>query len=405
MKSDTLISVILMAGIAMSNAKSILPHIGSGDADGHGINSAPPVQPMPLFDALVNALVERPIPGLGVVGENGATAASSTVFWFYNRVTGLELDGRPGFLSTGTGNGGFSIHVAPNGDWHLHFYGAQKTLGYDTDDHPPTPAPSAPPAGNRLVDTAAATAVPPGPNTYFYDASAGDTTFDGTTLAGTPISGFDTVAGGLGDYIIGGTAPHTSLPGGSLGNCAIYTNSPGPVLIDGQNGLGFGGSAEGNVLVNINQLRGSLFSNVLIGNAAGEDLKSGGSNSVLISTGGVGYELRPDGGSNVLVSTVGADRVLFDPNHGWSLGDLNTMLGFNSAHGTFLDLSLIPNTFHTTPGAKISDYVQLVNAPDGEHVMFNGNGHVQTAGVDILNLELVHGLTAEGLYASHNLVL
>jgi hypothetical protein len=177
------------------------------------------------------------------------------------------------------------------------------------------------------------------------------------------------------------------------------------VLIDGQDGLGFGGSAEGNVLVNINQLRGSLFSNVLIGNAAGEDLKSGGSNSVLISTGGVGYELRPDGGDNVLVSTVGADRVLFDPSHGWSLGDLNTMLGFNTAHGTYLDLSLIPNTFHTTPGAKINDYVQLVNGSDGEHVMFNGNGQVQTAGVDVLNLELVHGLTAQGLYSSHNLVL
>ena len=389
----------------MSNIKSILHHDGLGDPDDRGINSYPPVQLPPSFDALVDGLVEHPIPGLGVAGENGATAASSSLFWFYNRAIGLELEAKPGFLSTGIGNGGFSIHVAPNGDWHLQFYGTQQMLSYDTDNHPPTSAPPAPPSGNTLVDTAAATAVPPGPNTYFYNAGAGDTTFDGTTLSGAPISGFDTVAGGVGDYIIGGTAPHTLLPGGSLGNCAIYTNSPAPVLIDGQDGLGFGGSAEGNVLVNINQLRGSLFSNVLIGNAAGEDLKSGGNNSVLISTGGVGYELRPDGGDNVLVSTVGADRVLFDPSHGWSLGDLNTMLGFNTAHGTYLDLSLIPNTFHTTPGAKINDYVQLVNGSDGEHVMFNGNGQVQTAGVDVLNLELVHGLTAQGLYGSHNLVL
>jgi hypothetical protein len=360
------------------------------------------VQLPPSFDALVDGLVEHPIPGLGVAGENGATAASSSLFWFYNRAIGLELEAKPGFLGTGSG---FSIHVAPNGDWHLQFYGSQQTLAYDTDDHPPTPAPPPPPGGNVRVDTAAAIALPPGPNTYFYNGGAGDTTFDGTTLAGAPISGLDTVAGGVGDYIIGGTAPHTPLPGGSLGNCAIYTNSPGSVLIDGQDGFGFGGSAGDNVLVNINQLRGSLFSNVLIGNAAGEDLKSGRSNSILISTGGVGYELRPDGSGNVLVSTVGADRVLFDPNHGWSLGDLNTMLGFNPGQGTYLDLSLIPSTFHTTPGAKISDYVQLVNASDGEHVMFNGNGQVQAAGVDILSLELVHGLSAQGLYTSHNLVI
>ena len=91
----------------------------------------------------------------------------------------------------------------------------------------------------------------------------------------------------------------------------------------------------------------------------------------------------------------------------WSelLAPIFIMLGFNPAHGTYLDLSLLPSTFHTTPGAKINDYVQLVNGSDGERVMFNGNGQVQTAGVDVLNLELVHGLTAQGLYSSHNLVL
>ena len=96
-----------------------------------------------------------------------------------------------------------------------------------------------------------------------------------------------------------------------------------------QNGSGYGGNAEGNSYVNINQVRGSLNSNVLIGNASGTDLKSGGANSILISTGGKGYELRPDGGDTTLVSTVGADRVLFDPSHGWALGDTTTLVGFN----------------------------------------------------------------------------
>ena len=106
------------------------------------------------------------------------------------------------------------------------------------------------------------------------------------------------------------------------------------VLVDMQNGNGYGGTAEGDVYVNMNQVRGSLYSNVLIGSSNGTDLKSGGDNSVLISTGGNGYELRPDGSGNVMVSTVGADRVNFDPTHGWLLGDANNIvLGFNPDHG------------------------------------------------------------------------
>jgi len=60
--------------------------------------------------------------------------SSSSLFWFYNRTIGLELDARPGFLGTAIGNGGFRLHVAPNGDWQLHFYGTQQTLGYDAYD-------------------------------------------------------------------------------------------------------------------------------------------------------------------------------------------------------------------------------------------------------------------------------
>jgi hypothetical protein len=91
---------------------------------------------------------------------------------------------------------------------------------------PPPP----PPAGNTLVDNGQASA-PPGSNHYFYNGAAGDITFNGDTLNGAPVNAFDTVAGGVGDYIIGGTEPHTPMPAGAVGNCAIYTNSPGPVLV------------------------------------------------------------------------------------------------------------------------------------------------------------------------------
>jgi hypothetical protein len=375
--------------------------------NGFGCGIAPAVggQLDPFFAGLVDALVQHPPPFLPIaVGENGTSKASSTVFWEYNPHTGLKLEAKPGFLTTGTGNGGFNLHVGANGNWQLQFDGSSETLEHHAGETQPPPPP--PPVENTLADNAVANPIPAdGPNAFFFNGGAGDITFDGRTSGGAPVTDLDTIAGGIGDYIIGGTAPHTPMPSGSLGNCAIYTNSPGSILVDGQDGLGFGGTAEDNILVNINQLRGSLFSNVMIGSVSGEDLKSGGDGSILISTGGDGYELRPDGSNNVLVSTVGADRILFDPSHGWALGDFNTMLGFNPAHGAFLDLSLIGSNFHSTPNADINNYVALTEASDGEHLMFSGTGNVQTAGVEVLDLKLTHGLTAQGLYTSHNLVI
>ncbi len=285
----------------------------------------------PFFAAVVDALVRHPIPLLPIaVGENGATAASSTLFWEYNQATGFTLEAKSGYLTTATGNGGFSLHVAANGNWSLNFDDSDTTIGHRAGQK--TPAPPPPPPGNTVVDTAAASPIPSdGPNAFSYNGSAGDITFNGTTSGGAPVSDFDTVSGGVGDYIIGGTAPHMVPAGGglALGNCAIYTDSATPVLVDGQNGNGYGGTAEDNVLVNINQIRGSLNSNVLIGSTSGTDLKSGGNGSILISTGGSNYELRSDGSGNVLVSTVGADRVVLDPTHGWARFTVNTMLGFN----------------------------------------------------------------------------
>ena len=180
------------------------------------------------------------------------------------------------------------------------------------------------------------------------NASAGHVTWDGRQTAAGPVDGADTVFGGVGDFYYGGTQPHAVLPPGNDGNCLIYTratNSPvaaGSVLVDMQHAVGYGSNAEDNHFVNFDQVRGSLQSNVLIGSAAGSDLKSGGGNSVLISLGGVGYELRPDGNGNVLVSTVGADRILLDPTHAWDPTFHTTLVGFNPAHGAYIDLTLVP---------------------------------------------------------------
>ncbi|MCW3473792.1 hypothetical protein [Limobrevibacterium gyesilva] len=366
------------------------------------------------FAAFVDALVQSPVPALPVaVGENGADAASSQLFWAYDIRTGFHLDATAGFLNTQTGNGGFSLDVRPDGSWILNFAGSNQTVVH-TAGGGNANAPAPPPAGNTELGIATATAV-------VYNGAAGNQTINGQANGDSPaVIGNDTIFGGVGDYMIGGLAPHQVTAAGNVGNCAIYTTAagssvaPGSVLADMEDGRGYGSNAEGNTFVNIDQVRGSLFSNVLIGSSSGTDLKSGGDNSILISTGGQGYELRPDGTGNVLVSTVGGNRILLDPTHAWSLTDTTTMLGFNAGNHDYIDLSLISTDFHTPAAAgynpltgtgDITDYVKLVDQADGEHLIFDPAGNVQAGGYDILDLKLLHGLDAQSLYNNGNIVL
>lgn len=362
----------------------------------------------PSFITLVNAIVAPPPLPFVTAGQNGASNTLSNLFWAYSPYAGLALETSAGFLTTQTGNGGFNLFVGTNGSWSLSFDGSNKVIGSNTCGNTTTPPP---PAGNTVVN------LPGGGSSY--TATAGNITVNGGT-------GWDTIQGGVGDYMIGGSG---TLGGGLAGNgnCALYSASPGSVLVDMQNGFGYGGTAEGNVYVNMNQTRGSLYSNVLIGNSSGTDLKSGGNNSVLISTGGSGFEMRPDGSGNILVSTVGADRINFDPTHGWLLGDDNILLGFNAAHGDFLDLSLLlgggsikelngqttASNFFSTSAAgynpatgtgDIRDYVKISDEADGSHVMFSATGQVQTAGTEILDMKFVHDLSVQTLYQNHNIV-
>jgi len=359
--------------------------------------------PLPRFISQIEALIDHPKPRVIASGFNAGTVDDATLFWTYTPRGGLHVETRAGYLDTETGNGGFSLDVNRDGSWRLHFHGSREVIGHDPDRRCPPEAPPPPPEDNEyvLLD----------PSVRSYNAVRGNVTVDGG-------EGWATVQGGVGDYLIGGTG---TLGGGQdgQGNCALYSLSPGSVLVDMENGRGYGGSAEGNILVNQNQVRGSLFSNVLIGAHGGSDLKSGADNTLMISTGGRGFEMRPDGSGNVLVSTVGQDWVLFDPTKGWDLGDQNIMLGFDAewgglgsdgvVRGDFLDLRMRTeasrSNFHTGGApADINDYVRIIDRVDGSHVMFDPYGQVGTAGVEILTLKFVHALDVDTLYARGNIV-
>jgi Ca2+-binding RTX toxin-like protein len=206
-----------------------------------------------------------------------------------------------------------------------------------------------------------------------------------TILAG---AGNDTITGGIGDYI----------DGGSGRNCAAYSGA-GAVLVDLEHGHGYGGTAEGDALVNIQQTRGSDAADVLIASHLGSDLKGGAGNDLLI--GGAGNdELRGDGGSDILFGGGGADRVFFDPTHGWD-GKTDVMLDFHAQQGDWLDLSSIVHGFN----GNIDNYVKLVDQADGTHVFFNADGQVATSSIELIDLKFAHGLSAQQLYLDHNIIV
>jgi len=386
----------------------LVDHSDDGLGNGNGIGWGNLAGHLPEigFIGLVDALIVHPLPFL-TAGVMGAPTAAAPMYWAYDPHLGMVIDATAGFLHTATGNGGFTMLLGTDGNWELHFSGSSKVIRGGPDHDAASPPP--PPSGNTVVNG--------------QKLPAGVVNQNITWVGGT---GVDTFSGGVGDYMIGGTG---TAGGGlnGLGNCAVYSSSSGSIVADMQNGFGYGGAAEGNVYVNMNQVRGSTGSNVLIGSPDGTDMKSGGNNTIMISTGGSGFEMRPDGSGNILVSTVGADRVTFSTKGNWHLGQDNIMLGFSTTHGDVLDLSALAGgiNFGINGGAIISDfhkttavgydaatgsgdinkYVSIIDQSDGSHLMFSVDGHVQSAGTEILDMKFVHGLSVATLYQNHNLLL
>ena len=152
-------------------------------------------------------------------------------------------------------------------------------------------------------------------NQAFTYATALETVVDGNdTLSGG--NGNDTIRGWGGDDTLNGDAGNDSLDGGT-GNdklaggagadylnggdgidTADYSTSSAGVDVNLERGTGLGGDAQGDILVNIENLIGSNFNDVLVGNAqvnmidggAGDDTITGGSNNDKLY-GGAGNDL------------------------------------------------------------------------------------------------------------------
>jgi Ca2+-binding RTX toxin-like protein len=125
---------------------------------------------------------------------------------------------------------------------------------------------------------------------------------DGDAIWG--YGGDDEIYAGDGlDYLTGGFGADY-LDGGNGLDQAIYKDSPVGVTVFLSPGLGFGGTAEGDVLVNIEDLAGSEYNDVLSGDGSANWLFGRAGNDTL--KGGGGWDrLAGDAGNDILMG--GAD--------------------------------------------------------------------------------------------------
>ncbi len=138
--------------------------------------------------------------------------------------------------------------------------------------------------------------------------------------------GNDRLSGRGGDDVLVGGVGADRLLGGAGADWASYSESDEAVTVDLEAGTGKGGHAEGDVIVDVENVLGSGYEDVLEGNDGGNRLSGGGGNDRLSGRGGddvlaggagedqlfggVGKdELRGEDGDDVLEGGAGADQL------------------------------------------------------------------------------------------------
>jgi Ca2+-binding RTX toxin-like protein len=147
--------------------------------------------------------------------------------------------------------------------------------------------------------------------------------FDGVTHGADTILGLggnDSIFGHGGNDLIFGGAGADAIDGGSGTDTASYTDSSEGVSVNLETGAGFGGTAEGDTLTNIENLTGSFHNDFLVGNAGnnvltgleGNDiLKGGGGSDTLFGDSG-NDTLKGGGGADVLNGGSGVDTAAYN---------------------------------------------------------------------------------------------
>lgn len=134
----------------------------------------------------------------------------------------------------------------------------------------------------------------------------------------------DTLNGGAGNDVLIGGLGADKLNGGTGVDTADYEASAVPIAVYLATGIAWGGTAAGDTLTGIENVRGSAFAdiingdaaaNMLTGNGGNDNMRGGDNNDVLI--GGAGDDLLVgEAGQDRLTGGEGADTFLFNAGFG-----------------------------------------------------------------------------------------
>jgi Ca2+-binding RTX toxin-like protein len=199
---------------------------------------------------------------------------------------------------------------------------------------------------------------------------------DGLSGAGGTDETTTVDAGDGDDMVIAGGAADT-LDGGDGEDTVSYENSEEAVTIDFSNGTVSGGDAEGDSLVNFENITGSAYDDTLRGDAGANTLDGGGGSDELTGGGGADvFKLGQDG--------------------------IDTIVDFNAAEGDKIDVSSLIDVGGVD---NIDNYLRLEEDPDTG----NTTVKVNTAGdgdeahfEDVATLEGVTGLDIGAIIQDEN---
>ena len=178
-------------------------------------------------------------------------------------------------------------------------------------------------------------------------------------------AGDDTLRGGDGDDVLAGGAGADLLDGGAANDTADYSFGSVGVSISLTTGTAHGGDAEGDVLVDIENLTGTDADDTLEGDAGGNVLSGGRGNDTLIGgagddtlIGGRGADqLIGGGGSDIADYTLSAESVTVDM--------LNGAAGGGDALGdAFTGIEIVQGSHHN----------DVIRGDDGDNRIRGGRG-------------------------------
>ncbi|MGO1077576.1 calcium-binding protein [Inquilinus sp. CA228] len=181
------------------------------------------------------------------------------------------------------------------------------------------------------------------------------------------------LTGGQGNDVLRGGAGSDTLDGGAGLDTAMYTENTAAVRVDLTTGVATGGTAQGDVLIGIENVQGGAAGDELIGSGGGNVLAGNAGDDVLF--GGAGADLLNGG--------IGADRFVFASTRDSIPGLVDSIRDFSRAQGDRIDLAQVDADVFAAGDQAFSFIGTAAFTGAAGQLRFQTNGAATTVSADV----------------------